>query len=277
MASKQIMAGYFRTWRDKAADPVTNKTSMDEIPPYVDIALVFPWDTPPENPFWEALRTFYVPALHAQGTKVVISQGIQVMLDEYPDTPAGHQAYVDMVMNSYIRPYNLDGLDIDYEQYLSPEERSKTLAIFNLLSTCLGPKSNSGKLLILDTNLDGNDSTIQDLSDSISYLLLQAYGRPSTEMTQTYNTFKPFLPAEKFLPGFSFYEERGAEWGDVNADRRSGRAFDYAVWQPDDGQIKGGIFSYAIDRDIPEKTDEILPADFLVTRRLVLRMNPVQS
>lgn len=274
--TKQIMAGYFRTWRDRAADPSVNKTSMDELPDYVDIALVFPWDTPPANLFWEALRNTYVPALHAKGTKVVITRGIQEMLNDYEDTPEGHQAYVDMIMNTYINPFNLDGLDIDYEQNLSVPERAKVIAIFNLLAAHLGPKSNTGKLLILDTNRDGGDLTIQNLAESIDYLFLQAYGRPSGNMTQTYNTFKPFLPAEKFLPGFSFYEERGVEWNDVNSDRNSGRAFDYARWQPDDGQIKGGIFSYAIDRDIPQKTDEIIAADFLVTQRLVDQMKPIQ-
>jgi hypothetical protein len=273
--TKQIMAGYFRTWRDRAADPQTNKTSMDEIPAFVDIALVFPWDTPPENLFWETLENIYVPALHRQGSKVVITRGIQEMLNDYEDTPAGHQAYVDMIMNTYINRFGLDGLDVDYEQSLSEAEHTKVVAIFNLLSTHLGPKSNTGKLLILDTNRDGDDRTIQALAESVDYLFLQAYGRPSANMTQTYNTFKSFLPAEKFLPGFSFYEEHGVQWNDVNPDRNSGRAFDYADWQPDDGQTKGGIFSYAIDRDIPQKTDEIIAADFLVTQRLVDRMKPV--
>lgn len=278
MANKQLMAGYFRTWRDKAADPLTNKTSMDEIPDYVDIALVFPSETPPENPFWEALRTKYIPALTAQGTKVVITQGIQVMLSaEYPDTPEGHRAYVDMIMNTYITPFNLDGLDIDYEQYLSEQQHAKVIAIFNILSNYLGPKSGTNKLLILDTNKDGTDRTIQSLAESVDYVFLQAYGRPSGQMTLTYNTFKPFLPADKFLPGFSFYEERGVEWNDIDEERKRGRAFDYAQWQPDDGQTKGGLFSYAIDRDIPERTDEILPADFLGTKRLVLQMNPVRQ
>lgn len=270
---KQIMAGYFRTWRDKAADPATNKTSMDELPANVDIALVFPWDTPPKNPFWEALRTRYVPALHAQGTQVVITLGIQTLLDaRYPDNPGGHQACVDMIMDTYIKPFNLDGLDIDYEQSLSTQDRNKVIAIFDLLSHHLGPESGTGKLLILDTNGRGSDPLFEILEPKIDYLFLQVYGQPLSQITPIYNSFKSYLPAHKFMLGFSFYEEKGTHWNDVNADRNSGRAFDYADWQPDDGQRKGGLFSYAIDRDIARQTDDIIAADFLVTTQLVERM-----
>lgn len=273
VTTKQLMAGYFRTWRDKAANPSINKTSMDELPPEVDIALVFPWDTPPESPFWEALRTTYVPRLHRQGTKVVITLGIQTMLDpQYPDTPKGHQAYVDMIMSSYINRFNLDGLDIDYEQHLGAKELAKTIAIFNLLSKQLGPTSGTGKLLILDTNRRGDDQLIQHLSPQIDYLFLQVYGQNFSVIPSIYKGFEPYLPAHKFMLGFSFYEEKGVDWKDISTDRNNGRAFDYAGWQPDSGQRKGGIFSYAIDRDIPGKTDEILAADFVGTTRLVERM-----
>jgi hypothetical protein len=272
----QIMAGYFRTWRDKAADPATNQTSMDELPESVDIAIVFPWDTPPDNPFWEALRTRYVPALRARGTKVVITQGIEGMLDaEYADTPEGHQAYVDMIMNTYIRPFDLDGLDIDYERSLSEVEYNKVVSIFNLLAKELGPESGTGKLLILDTNGRGGDPLFKQLEPKIDYLFLQVYGQPLSVITPIFELFSAYLPANKFLLGFSFYEEQGARWNDVNEDRNSGRAFDYANWQPADGQCKGGIFSYAIDRDIPGTTDDILAADFVVTERLVEIMNKV--
>lgn len=275
---KQIMAGYFRTWSDKISRPSINKTSMDEIPPSVDIALVFPWDTPLDSPFWEALRTTYVPALHAQGTKVVITQGIETLLDpRYPHTPEGHQAYVDMVMNTYIKPFNLDGLDIDYEQTLSTLEYEKSVAIFDLLSKQLGPHSQSGRLLILDTNRRGDDRLIKHLAPSIDYLFLQVYGQHLSAIGHAYDSFKAYLPAHKFMLGFSFYEEQGARWNDVNEDGKSGRAFDYADWQPVDGKTKGGIFSYAIDRDIPTMTDEILAADFSVTERLVARMTSAQS
>lgn len=269
-----ITAGYFRTWRDTAKDPAINKTSMDQLPHGLDIALVFPWDTPLDNPFWSRLQDTYVPALHARGTKVVISQGIETLLDDdmFPDTPAGHQAYVDMVFNTYIDRFNLDGLDIDHERHLTPAQLNKVLNIFALLKKRLGPQSGTGKLLIIDTNKDGTDALLSRTGDMIDYLFLQAYGRSPGSMDSTWNTFRSFLRPEQFMIGFSFYEELGADWNDVSADRNSGRAYDYARWQPKSGGVKGGVFSYAIDRDIPHHTNEIIAADFYVTRRLMEMM-----
>lgn len=269
-----IMAGYFRTWRDSAHDPSTNPISMIDLPEGMDIAIVFPWDTPPESPFWGALKTSYVPALHAKGIKVVITQGIETLLDDkYPDTPEGHEAYVNYVMDTYITPFNLDGLDIDYEQHLSPKELNKTIAIFKRLSARLGPQSGTKRLLIIDTNREGNDPLFTPIASMIDYIFLQAYGRSLASIPDTFESFKPVIPAHKFVLGFSFYEESGTRWNDVSEDGNSGRAFDYARWQPATGEAKGGVFSYAIDRDIPRQTDEIIAADFAVTARLMEIMN----
>ncbi|KAM3547873.1 hypothetical protein ARSEF4850_009752 [Beauveria asiatica] len=48
----------------------------------------------------------------------------------------------------------------------------------------------------------------------------------------------------------------------------------YAKWQPS-GATKGGIFSYAIDRDgVPIGDDKLQPTDFTWTRKLISAMNP---
>lgn len=276
MNNENIMAGYFRTWRDKATDPVVNKTAMNELPENLDIVLVFPVETPPENPYWQALKDVYVPHLHNNGTKVVFTQGIQGLLDNvnYPDNPAGHQKYVDFIMDTYINAYQLDGFDIDFERTLTPAEHLKTVNICTLFSRYLGPLSGTGKLLIIDTNRTGTDPLFRATATMIDYLFLQAYGRDLSQMDPVYDSFKDFLPARKFVPGFSFYEERGPRWEDISEDRNSGRAYDYADWQPSDGGRKGGLFSYAIDRDIPIRTDEIIAADYYATRKLTERMNP---
>ncbi|RMQ50607.1 Chitinase-like protein [Pseudomonas cichorii] len=276
MNNENIMAGYFRTWRDKATDPVINKTAMNELPENLDIALVFPVETPPDNPYWQALKDIYVPHLHRNGTKVVITQGIQGLLDNinYPDTPAGHQKYVDMIMDTYINPFQLDGFDIDFERTLTEAEHRKTVNVCALFSKHLGPLSGTEKLLIIDTNRTGADPLFRETGPMINYLFLQAYGRSLGQMDPVYNSFKDFLPARKFVPGFSFYEERGPQWNDISEDRNSGRAYDYANWQPSDGGRKGGLFSYAIDRDIPRRTDEIIAADYYATRKLTDLMNP---
>ncbi|KAM3548920.1 hypothetical protein MY1884_008973 [Beauveria asiatica] len=72
----------------------------------------------------------------------------------------------------------------------------------------------------------------------------------------------------------SCYEENGANWGDTTSPITSSRAWQYAKWQPS-GATKGGIFSYAIDRDgVPIGDDKLQPTDFTWTRKLISAMNP---
>lgn len=66
-------------------------------------------------------------------------------------------------------------------------------------------------------------------------------------------------------------------WNDVRYPQNgTGRAYDYARWQPATGK-KGGIFSYAIERDAPltSSNDNTLRApNFRVTKDLIKIMNP---
>jgi hypothetical protein len=270
MAHKQIFAAYWRTWRDKAHDPL-NHHGADEIPAGVDILNIFPWDTPASSPFWKTLKDHYVPTLKARGTRVVISKGEKSFIaDEatYPNDEAGYARHAEMLMATEVDGHGLDGIDIDYEEALNADEQRLFVGRFLALAKHLGPQSGSGRLLILDTNQDGNDPVVSQLTRHIDYLFLQAYGRNAASLQATMNTFKGRMSRKCFVPGFSFHEERGTNWHDVSADRHGGNAFDYARWQPE-GSRKGGIFCYALDRDIAETTDQLIAADFAATRRLI--------
>ena len=55
-----------------------------------------------------------------------------------------------------------------------------------------------------------------------------------------------------------------------------GRAYDYARWEPVTGE-KGGVLSYAIDRDAPltsSHDNNIVKPDFKVIKDLVKVMDP---
>jgi hypothetical protein len=55
-----------------------------------------------------------------------------------------------------------------------------------------------------------------------------------------------------------------------------GRAYDYARWEPVTGE-KGGVLSYAIDRDAPltsSPDNNIVKPDFKVIKDLVKIMDP---
>ncbi|MDF2514917.1 MAG: chitinase [Sphingobacterium sp.] len=271
----QIMAAYFRTWRDRATDPIVNKTSMKELPDSLDIAFVFPDYTPEDNTFWDSLKTSYVPHLRARGTKVVMTTDIGAALDKnFPNTPAGYAALADKIIAEKMTRYDLDGVDFDVERNLSAEDLQRAIGVFNALSKRLGPKSGTDKLLIYDTNQDGTTSLFTAVHGLINYVLVQSYGRSMGSLQPTYNTYANLIRPDQYLIGFTFYEERSAGWGDVGIPLEDSRAFNYVMWNPSQGK-KGGIFSYAVDRDgVPQGESDIVATTYSVTRRLISAVNP---
>ncbi|XWW97970.1 hypothetical protein V2A60_005966 [Cordyceps javanica] len=268
----QLMAGYFRSWRDSAGS-TENKVSMLDLPDCLDIAFVFPDGSEPDA-FWAAVRDTYAPALHARGTKLVRSVGISRLIDpKWDNTPAGWQGLADELLK-LADDYGLDGLDIDVEQNLNANQLKQATGVFNALSKKLGPKSGTDRLLIFDTNKEGTDALWRNVYPTVSYVLIQSYGRRIDGLQSTYNSFSRYISSKQYLIGFSFYEENGANWGDTTNPITSSRAWNYAKWQPS-GATKGGIFSYAIDRDgVAIGDDRIQPTDFTWTRKLISAMNP---
>lgn len=276
-----VMMAYYRTWRDitmphdaNSTLPYPNVTAMTDIPAEVDIVSVFHYVKPgtDEQLFWDTLRDTYVPILHERQTKVirtidirelynVPSMGTMPTSKEYDD-------HAQTLIDKYLTPYNLDGLDIDMEENLTQEKETKAFGVFEALSKRLGPMSNSGKLLIYDTNKD-NHSLFKKVAPFCDYLFLQAYGRDPGRLDSTWATYRNTIFPDQFLPGISFQEELGANWADTQEPFETSRAYKYAVWQPEDGP-KGGMFIYAIDRDGKEYGDNtITETDFSWTKKLI--------
>ncbi len=270
----EIMAGYFRSWRDIASGPDYNKVAMDDLPDCLDIAFVFPEGDEPDA-FYTALKDNYVPTLRKRGTKLVRTVGIAKFLDDsYPNTAAGYEAQAKDMLATYVTAHDLDGMDVDVERSLTTAQVQKVTGVFAALSKKIGPKSGTGKLFIYDTNQNGNTPLFRSVYSYIDYVLVQSYGRSVSGLQATWNSYSPYIKSKQYMIGFSFYEERGAKWGDVTPPIRTSRAGQYAKWEPS-GAKKGGIFSYAIDRDgVPEGTDELVATDFSWTRELISIMNP---
>ena len=274
-----LQFGYFRTWHDKAADP-TRPNSIADVPREVDLVFVFPDYTPPENPFWSTLRDQYVPTLHSRGQRLVRTTDIRSVLDKrFEDNPAGHRANAEAIIEEMVEAQNLDGLDIDMESALDADQTIRAMKVFEQLATFIGPESGTDKLFIYDTNRDGEVRLFQRTAHLFDYVLLQAYGRSPSSLDSTWQTFAPFIPASKFMPGFSFYEERdGNRWNDTAEPFETSRAAAYADWQPKTAGTSGeakkaGIFSYAIDRDwVALGDDAIKPATYDWSKRLKARM-----
>lgn len=261
-----LMGCYFRSWRDTVNGVEGNCCSMADLPEEVDIAFVFP--NGEESPlFWEKLESDLIPALHAKQIKVVRTLFIDELINpDFADSPQGYQDLANHLQQRFLRVPGLDGLDIDLEKKLTPTQRAKAQAVSLLLAERL---KQSGKLFIYDTSELGDMELLSALAPSLDYLLFQAYGQ-SPERVQAHfdRLFCGFLAPEKFMVGFSFYEERGTRWGDTAADFDGSRARQYAEWVPTQGN-KAGIFSYAVDRDgVTEGDDNLQPTDYSWTRRL---------
>lgn len=271
---------YYRTWRDKYAswpgsetapeNPAVNTQRMDDLPQGVDIAFVFSNYVSPDSQFWTVLKDEYVPHLHARGTKVVRTVGVKVILAAAQgDTPADYEAAADQILATYVDAHGLDGLDVDMEQHLSDQQVDRVAGVFAALGKHLGPRSGTDRPLVYDTNQDGTSPVFARIAPYISSVLVQSYGRDVGGLQATWDTYAPYIDSCQYLIGFSFYEERGRDWGDTTTPFDESRAAQYARWQPT-GQTKGGIFSYAVDRDGKTPGDDtITRTDFPWTRALI--------
>lgn len=261
-----LMACYFRSWRDKANGGDNNHCSMADLPEEVDIAFIFP--NGEETPqFWEKLSAELIPAMHAKHIKVVRTLPIEQLINpDFPDTPQGYEDLADLIEKQHLSLPGLDGLDVDLERVLTPTQRDKAREVSLILAQRL---KQAGKLFIYDTTERGDTTLLRAVSESLDYLLFQAYGQRPERVQQHFDRlFADFVAPEKFMLGFSFYEERGTKWGDTRGDFESSVARQYAEWQPKQGN-KAGVFSYAVDRDgVSEGDDSLQPSNYDWTRRL---------
>lgn len=284
---KPIMMAYYRTWRDamipdRDENGVNrNEIKMTDLPHDIDIVSVFHAIESDEDvtPFFEELKNNYVPTLHARGQKLVRTLDYSVLLEVKGDkkleeiTKEDYRNFAQGLIDEYMTPWNLDGLDVDMETELNKEQEEILKNVIIELSDLLDIQNSDEKLLIYDTNKD-NHPLFPQIAPYISYLFIQAYGRPVERLDTTWETYKGDIAPEKTLFGISFYEERDKNnWRDASGPYEESRAYHYAKWQPEEGQ-KGGLFVYAIDRDGKKDGDDtITMTDFSWTKKLIETIN----
>lgn len=281
--AEPLSMAYYRTWRDVTVPhdanstlPYPNVSRMSDIPAGIDVAMVFDAGDTADTDYWATLRDSYVPALHAQGTRAVYTLWIDRLAEaDIPLTDEAYRAYAQELVDTYVTPYGLDGIDIDVESYPTGDNLTRAIGVFNALGDLIGPKSGTDQLFIFDTNQNGETPLFEAVSDNVSFVLLQAYGRDISRLQSTWETFADDVAPCQFLPGFSFPEELDRNrWGDTEglydpATAPSFLAYQYAMWQPQ-GATKGGFFSYAIDRDGKSIDDETISrTDFGWTKALI--------
>ncbi|HEL0633636.1 endo-beta-N-acetylglucosaminidase [Streptococcus equi subsp. zooepidemicus] len=244
--------------------------------------------------------------------------GIAEDTQKYPNTPEGNKALAKAIVDEYVYKYNLDGLDVDIERDSIPKVNGKesneniqrSIAVFEEIGKLIGPKgADKSRLFIMDsTYMADKNPLIERGAPYIDLLLVQVYGaqgergewdpvarKPEKTMEERWESYSKYIRPEQYMVGFSFYEENagsGNLWYDINerkddhnplhSEITGTRAERYAKWQPKTGGVKGGIFSYAIDRDgvahQPEKyakrkdfkdvTDKIFHSDYKVSKAL---------
>lgn len=271
--AQPLQMAYFRTWHDRAVDPA-RPNSIGDVPREVDVVCVFPDYTEDDSPFWATLRDQYVPALHARGQKVVRTADIRIVFDErFEDTAEGRRRNAEAIVAELVEEHGLDGLDIDMESALSPAQVERAAGVMAELGRLIGPASGTGRLFLYDTNRDGDEPLFARIAPFVDYVLVQSYGRPVSSLQKTWSTYAPHIEPHQYLIGFSFYEERDANrWNDTSEPFETSRAAAFADWQPE-GARKGGIFSYAVDRDgVAFRDDEIRLTTYEWSRRLKARM-----
>ncbi|MFW7165717.1 endo-beta-N-acetylglucosaminidase family protein [Streptococcus pyogenes] len=253
------------------------------------------------------------------------NSGIAEDTSKYPNTPEGNKALAKAIVDEYVYKYNLDGLDVDVEHDSIPkvngkasdENLKRSIDVFEEIGKLIGPKGvDKSRLFIMDsTYMADKNPLIERGAPYINLLLVQIYGSQGEKgvfqndtklVTDTpeerWQGYNKYIRPEQYMIGFSFYEERagsGNLWYDINSrkdeDKANGintditgtRAERYARWQPKTGGVKGGIFSYAIDRDgvahqpekvaqqdkrsqtqVDEITDNIFHSDYSVSKAL---------
>ncbi|HER7158897.1 TPA: endo-beta-N-acetylglucosaminidase [Streptococcus pyogenes] len=248
------------------------------------------------------------------------NSGIAEDTSKYPNTPEGNKALAKAIVDEYVYKYNLDGLDVDVEHDSIPkvngeasdENLKRSIDVFEEIGKLIGPKGvDKSRLFIMDsTYMADKNPLIERGASYINLLLGQVYGSQGEKgvfqndtklVTDTpeerWQGYSKYIRPEQYMIGFSFYEENAQEgnlWYDINSrkdeDTANGintditgtRAERYARWQPKTGGAKGGIFSYAIDRDgvahqpkkyakqkeFKDATDNIFHSDYSVSKAL---------
>ncbi|MCS4226365.1 glycoside hydrolase family 18 [Sphingobacterium sp. BIGb0165] len=234
---------------------------------------------PKDEANWEELRY----CQRVKGTRfvsVMFGSGVdRIRLKNFPDMDV--QQSIDSVAKSIadtISKYGLDGFDLDYEpreaseintifgnKYLVNGRNPNVLRLFQELGKYLGPKSGTGKLLIIDGY---NEPGVEPYID---YLVQQAYNTQSFAGLQ--NRFQTYglgeLPPEKFVvtENMQQYGASGTTFmlGGVNI----GSVLGMATWNPTQGR-KGGFGGYIIEADAKSRP----PQSYYYLRRGIQIQNP---
>lgn len=202
----QIAFGWFGGWNPDAA---SISRSLVSVPDSVDIISIwgeYKVDT-------EARKADLKYVQEKYGTKVTFTIFAHDLPKEYEDSNAGIQQYA-RDMAAKVTEYGYDGLDLDYEPgYAGYQfyfmDKAKMQVFVEELGKWLGPKSGSGKLLIID-GVPGYLNA--GLNEYFDYGIVQSYYCTSYTNLQSrfMNAHKVGWRPEQYV----FTEDFESHWSD---------------------------------------------------------------
>lgn len=270
-----ILAGYYRAWRDNCGRRKGDSVSLGDVPADLDLVSIIT-NGEVDDDFWAALP-FYIEKLHAQGTKVVRTLFLDCLYrDAYEDCGkvhaftrlseerSGPECRADEIIANYLKPFDYDGLVIDVDHEPESDQMAVAAAVFHALARKWGPSSAPSRLMIFDQDiLLPQTSLIAQVYQDCSYYFADTYGMDVRRIQGLFEQVRDFVPASKFVTGFSFYEEGGPRWGDVTYPIEGSRVKDLLSWHPTGSNRTGGLFAYAIDRDgVAQGDDRLRRTDY---------------
>ncbi|QQT26005.1 glycoside hydrolase family 18 [Sphingobacterium spiritivorum] len=233
---------------------------------------------PKDEANWEELRY----CQRVKGTRfvsVMFGSGVdELRMRNFPKMDILQS--IDSVAKSIadtVNKYGLDGFDLDYEPnygdrsifgYGPKDEGGDvyTQRLFKALSQYMGPKSNTGKLLIIDGE---NERGIEPYID---YLVQQTYNAQSyTALQNSYQRFgfNGVLPPEKFVVTENM-QANGPSGARFMLDGVNiGSVLGMATWNPPQGR-KGGFGAYIMEADAKSRP----PESYYYLRRGIQIQNP---
>ncbi|WP_161603041.1 glycoside hydrolase family 18 [Pedobacter arcticus] len=159
-------------------------------------------------------------------------------------------------LSDTINKFNLDGFDLDYEGGEILGAQANTIKFIKAVSKYLGPKSGTGKLLVMDSYVEVLPAEVVPYLD---YYVVQAYSPQGGTVAKLQSRFgqAPGMPFSKCIAAENF-EALWATGGLLAA---------YAAWNPSGGR-KGGVAAYHPEYEYP------LNPDYKYTRQAIQIMNP---
>ena len=174
----KLSFGWYGSWTGIGA---SEQSHMRSVPDSMDIISL--WSQ------WHSLNDAQIAdkayVQQVLGTKVVICISAKDIPEEFKEEGGEYQGITDAALAAYAKAwakdsmdkYQYDGIDIDFEtasDHLGPlnNQKGRFKKFCEILSQYIGPKSGTGRLFLIDGNLESLDLGMADLFD---YGVCQAY------------------------------------------------------------------------------------------------------